>query len=99
LHAFGTTPATVVAIWDNGCKSFTISGPKAAQPAVVAKDDTRYKPCSPTAKHFTAQCSTTPTQAQVDAYVRVTMDLATNHPTITLAEAAPLIHAASKAAR
>src|SRR4051812_26550025 len=56
-HAFGTTPATVVAIRDNGCRSFTISGPQAAQPAVVAKDDPRFKPCSPTANLFAVQWS------------------------------------------
>ncbi len=98
-HASGTTPATIIAIRENGCKSFTITGAAAAAPAAVTKDDPRYNPCTPTASHFAVQWSSLPTRAQMEAYVRVMTDLAVNHPTIALADADPLIRAAVAAAQ
>jgi len=91
---YGIVPATIVAITDDHCKSFSVAGPEAAQPVVVASNDPRFTPCIPTASSFAIEWSGTPTQAQQAALANIMGDLAKNHPTITLSAATPLIHAA-----
>ncbi len=96
-HPFGTTPATVLSIRDNGCKSFVTTYP--VDLSTVQKDDPRFQPCTPTANNFQVEWSGPPTSAQNVALVRVLGNLAQNHPAITLAEAEPLIRAAIAAAQ
>jgi len=79
---------------DNGCTSFVVSGPAAAQPVTVATDDPRLQPCTPTVNSFTVHWLSRPTQAQDQAMARSLGNLAIHNPTVTLAVAAPLIHAA-----
>src|SRR5579885_525900 len=63
--------ASIVAILDDHCKFFVISGLAAAQPAVVSRDDPRFRPCSPTVSDFLIEWSGTPTQAPHDALSRI----------------------------
>lgn len=97
-NRFGVTAAKFLGLADTGCRSFSVSGPEAAQPENVRPDDPRFKPCSPSVDSFMVRWSSSPTRAQNDAVGRVLDNLAVTNPTITLAQAEPLIRAAAESA-
>lgn len=96
-RVYGATPATILAIVDNHCRSFDSTTP--VDITAVRADDPRFQPCTPTANHFQIRWSSMPTQAQATAALRVLGDLAQNQPTITLDQATPLIRSAVASAK
>jgi len=97
---YGTTPATIVNIYDMPCfYNVTTSADEAKQVAMVdPRTDPRFKRCSATVNGFKIEWSSLPTAAQSRALGQVLGDLAIHRPTISLEDARPIILAAVRAA-
>lgn len=88
------TPATFLGVVERQCRTFTSN-----VPVILAKDDARLVPCAPTVANFVIMWSALPDAAQHDAWAKLASRLGVQQPTITLAEAEPLIRTTLEAAQ
>lgn len=87
----GTTPASFT-VYAAPCRSFSVVVSAAYPPAPpVRANDSRYTSC---ANQFGVAWTSAPTQAQVQAMVRVLAYLSTQRPAPSFAQAAPMIRTA-----